>query len=108
MPAAAADAPVGSHHGCQIKKYVLTKVINQITARRARPIYYDLQRVDFSSHHSRETDRKLRMAGKSTTGKCDQRRTCRTSEPSPASCRFHAARYNHSRMPTKTRGRGHD
>src|SRR5215475_11101490 len=43
MPAAAADAPVGSHHGCQMKKYVLTKVINQITARRARPIYNDLQ-----------------------------------------------------------------
>jgi len=30
-----------------MKKYVLTKVINQTTASRARPIYHDLQGVDF-------------------------------------------------------------
>jgi hypothetical protein len=71
MPAAAADAPAGNHHGCQIKRYVLTKVINQITARRARPIYYDLQGSIFRTPQ-RERNAKLRMAGKSITGRCDK------------------------------------
>src|ERR1700751_2844433 len=51
MAAADADTPAGNHQGCQMKKYVLTKVINQITARRARPIYNDLQ-GRFSAHRS--------------------------------------------------------
>src|ERR1700747_1468612 len=51
MAAADAETPAGSHQGCQMKKYVLTKVINQITARRARPIYNDLQ-GRFSAHRS--------------------------------------------------------
>src|SRR5215468_7588227 len=76
MPAAAADAPVGSHQGCQIKKYVLTKVINQITARRARPIYHDLQRSIFRTPQ-RKKNEILRMAGKSITGGCDK---CKSEE----------------------------
>jgi|GraSoiStandDraft_29_1057270.scaffolds.fasta_scaffold478034_2 hypothetical protein len=51
MAAADAETPAGNHQGCQMKKYVLTKVINQITARRARPIYNDLQ-GRFSAHRS--------------------------------------------------------
>src|SRR5262252_4753685 len=74
MPAAAADAPVGSHQGCQMKKYVLTKVINQITARRARPIYHDLQRSIFRTPQ-RKKNEILRMAGKSITGRCDKRKS---------------------------------
>src|ERR1700751_1109963 len=51
MAAADAETPAGNQQGCQMKKYVLTKVINQITARRARPIYNDLQ-GRFSAHRS--------------------------------------------------------
>ena len=42
MPAAAADAPTGSHHVLARKKYVLISVISQMTTRRTRPMYPDL------------------------------------------------------------------
>ena len=42
MPAAAADAPTGSHHVLARKKYVLMSVISQMTTRRTRPMYPDL------------------------------------------------------------------
>jgi hypothetical protein len=48
MPAAAADAPTGNHHVFAMKKYVLMKVISQMTARRTRPIARD-PRVGFSA-----------------------------------------------------------
>jgi hypothetical protein len=57
-----------------MKKYVLTKVINQITARRARPIYHDLQRSIFRTPQ-RKKNEILRMAGKSITGRCDKRKS---------------------------------
>src|SRR6266851_1024316 len=38
MPAAAAEAPTGSHHVLATKKYVLTKVISQMMIRRMRPM----------------------------------------------------------------------
>src|SRR6266446_2147571 len=43
MPAAAAEAPTGSHQVFAIKKYVLTRVISQITTSRTRPIVRDLR-----------------------------------------------------------------
>jgi hypothetical protein len=42
MPAAAADAPTGNHHVLARKKYVLMKVISQMTTRKTRPMYPDL------------------------------------------------------------------
>src|SRR5712675_358846 len=48
MLAAAADAPAGNHHVFAIKKYVLTKVISQITTRRMRPMQR-APRVGFSA-----------------------------------------------------------
>src|SRR4029077_4175389 len=42
MPAAAEEAAVGNHHVLAIKKYVLTKVISQMTTRRTRPMQRDL------------------------------------------------------------------
>src|SRR5207344_1777058 len=42
MPAAAADAPTGSHHVFARKKYVLMSVISQMTTRRTRPMCPDL------------------------------------------------------------------
>ena len=42
MPAAAAEAPAGSHHVFARKKYVLMSVISQMTTRRTRPMYPDL------------------------------------------------------------------
>src|SRR2546429_1722984 len=43
MPAAAAEAPAGSHHVFATKKYVLTRVISQITTSKTRPIVRDLR-----------------------------------------------------------------
>src|SRR5437660_7013780 len=43
MPAAAAEAPAGSHQVFATKKYVLTSVICQITMCRTRPIARDLR-----------------------------------------------------------------
>src|SRR5690349_18054779 len=48
MPAAAAEAPAGSHQVFAIKKYVLTKVISQMTTRRMRPMQR-APRVGFSA-----------------------------------------------------------
>src|SRR5882757_10267510 len=48
MLAAAADAPTGNHHVLAIKKYVLTKVISQMTTRRMRPMQR-APRVGFSA-----------------------------------------------------------
>src|SRR5260370_10973212 len=42
MPAAAADAPTGSHHVLAMKKPVLISVISQMTMRSTRPIRRDL------------------------------------------------------------------
>src|SRR6266850_7146536 len=51
MLAAAAEAPAGNHHVFARKKYVLTKVISQITISRTRPIARDLQSGFLSLPH---------------------------------------------------------
>src|SRR6201993_2417595 len=108
MAAADADTPAGNHQGCQMKKYVLTKVINQMTARRARPIYNDLQ-GRFSAHRSARQNRKLRMAAKSITAACDK---CKSPPGvrvrTVGHTRAQAASYNRFPMSTKARGHGHD
>src|SRR5580704_11594553 len=73
MPAAAAEAPTGSHQVLAIKKYVLTRVISQITSSRTRPIARDLQdlflRLPLEGAEPKSQNRNARDAnrGESTT-----------------------------------------
>src|SRR5271154_5486135 len=46
MAAAAAEAPVGNHQVLATKKYVLAKVISQMTQRRTSPMYRSPALID--------------------------------------------------------------
>src|SRR6266404_6048348 len=72
MPAAAADAPTGSHHVLAMKKYVLISVISQMMMSSTRPIRRDLPR--FSVFPTAATRRifRIRAVGPQTVASVSQ------------------------------------
>jgi uncharacterized protein (TIGR00369 family) len=107
MAAADADTPAGNHQGCQMKKYVLTKVINQITARRARPIYNDLQ-GRFSAHRSAPKPKTAdgRKVYHSGLWQVQVASWCARADSAPPSRSIR--KLQSFSMSTKARGHGHD
>src|ERR1700723_1219097 len=73
MAAAAAEAPVGNHHVLATKKYVLAKVISQITQRRTSPMYQSpavIEKIDFTAYCTASRADALKLCDRDNRAKC--------------------------------------
>src|SRR6476659_8894160 len=93
MPAAAAEAPTGSHQVLARKKYALINVISQTTIKITRPMYGDLPSWVPGPPHLRKMNKtpENRMSGDGTAGAYHrslrvQERCCVILAPSRCTC----------------------